>query len=230
MKPRHKIFFIIVLLAMNSCAVTDKSERALKLSVQAGLNKGGITENTDMDVVPGTPPVSNTEVDAFSGATRTGFNIGAHLNKPLKYGAVESGMDYMYNSQVFTYADQNNMYNGVRELSVNQVMVPLTYNFILFKKMLPDGDIQLKIGYMGQFNFVSVKDEGTLPEYKVNSWSNGAVFGISGNIYKFSNGSKIGLYLDAYRGTQIYEDYYNLESYEMPGSSFVKYGIRYQFN
>jgi hypothetical protein len=38
----------------------------------------------------------------------------------------------------------------------------------------------------------------------------------------------LGLYLDAYRGGQIYEDFYNLSSFEMPGSSFYKLGVIYQ--
>lgn len=229
MKTQHKLTIgIFIILLINSCSVTDKSKREFKFSVQAGLNKGGIVENTDLTVVQNAEPVVG-KPDAYSGATSIGANVGIHVNKPLKYGEIESGLDYMYNSQTFTYADQGNMYIGSRDLSVNQVMIPLTYNFELFKKALPLAEIQIKLGYMGQVNFVTGNGIGILPEYSINHWSNGAIFGISAYPFKFVNGSKIGLYIDAYRGCQIYKDYYNQESFQMPGSSFVKGGIRYQF-
>jgi hypothetical protein len=177
-----------------------------------------------MTVVPG----AETTVDAFSGATNYGINTGIHIAKPLKYNKVESGIDYMYNLQTFTYNDAVNNYSGVRELKVLQIMIPLTYNFVLFRNLLPDADIQLKLGYAGQLNFVSESGTGTLPDYSVKPWSNGATFGISAFPVQFKNGSKLGFYFDAYRGTQVYEDFYNQKSFEMPGSSFMKFGFKYQ--
>jgi hypothetical protein len=214
------------LIAINSCSTSRQTntDRSLKFSIQAGANKGGITENTDMTVVPG----AETTVDAFSGATNYGINTGIHIAKPLKYNKVESGIDYMYNLQTFTYNDAVNNYSGVRELKVSQIMIPLTYNFVLFRNLLPDADIQLKLGYAGQLNFVSESGTGTLPDYSIKPWSNGATFGISAFPVQFKNGSKLGFYFDAYRGTQVYEDYYNQRSFEMPGSSYMKFGIKYQ--
>jgi hypothetical protein len=107
-------------------------------------------------------------------------------------------------------------------------MIPLTYNFVLFRNLLPDADIQLKLGYAGQLNFVSESGTGTLPDYSIKPWSNGATFGISAFPVQFKNGSKLGFYFDAYRGTQVYEDFYNQKSFEMPGSSFMKFGLKYQ--
>ena len=216
----------LCLIAINSCSTSRQTntDRSLKFSVQAGANKGGITENTDMTVVPG----AETTVDAFSGATNYGINTGIHISKPLKYNQVESGIEYMYNSQTFTYNDAANNYSGLRELKVSQIMIPLTYNFVLFRNLLPDADIQLKLGYAGQLNFVSESGTGTLPDYSVKPWSNGATFGISAFPVQFKNGSKLGFYFDAYRGTQVYEDFYNQKSFEMPGSSFMKFGFKYQ--
>jgi hypothetical protein len=228
MDTRYILFFgVLIFLLIGSCTATDKAQRAYKVSVQAGLNKGGIVENTDLTVVPNAKPKAG-KPDAYSGATSMGGNIGIHVNKPLAYGEIESGLDYMYNNQTFTYTDQGNMYNGIRKLSVNQVMIPLTYNFDFFKRSLPYAEIQLKIGYLGQLNFVSENGTGILPEYSINHWSNGVVFGISAYPFRFANGSKLGFYVDAYRGTQIYKDYYNRESFEMPGSSFIKGGLRYR--
>lgn len=227
----NTIKFLLILILFSSCSITDKSQRGFKFSAQAGLNKGGIAENTDLSIVSNakTPPQSS--VDAFSGATKMGGNVGVHINKPLWLGEIETGMNYMYNFQTFTFADQGNMYFGVRKLHVNQFMMPLTYNIILLKKTLPNAEIQLKFGFLAQFNVVSTIEDksSSLPEYLIDNSSNGAVFGISAYPLKFDNGSKLGFYLDAYRGSRIYTDFYNKKDFEMPGSSFVKFGVRYQF-
>lgn len=225
---RHIITFILFAgLVLNSCSVTEKNRRALKYSFQGGINKGGITDNTDLSVLPN--PAEENLVDAYSGATQIGVNAGAHMNKPLKFGEIESGLDFMHNAQTFTYSDQGNNFSGVRKLNVNQMMIPLTYNFNLLKKVLSESELQLKLGFLGQMNFVSTSDAGTLPEYAINKFSGGGTFGISAYPLKLENGSKLGFYIDAYRGSQIYEDAYNQPDFEMPGSSFVKGGIRYRF-
>jgi hypothetical protein len=230
MKTYYKIIILFLSLQIsNGCTITEKSQRAYKFSVQTGLNRGGITENTNLNIVPNVKVGTGAIVDAYSGATRPGMNIGLHINKPLKYGEVESGLDYMVNYQTFTYADKENMYTGIRKLSVSQFMIPVTYNFILFKKLLPSLDIQFKCGYLVQINYVSGKDSGILPDYSVIKLSNGVVFGFSTFPVKFKNGSRLGFYIDAYRGSQIYEDYYNQKSYEIPGSSYIKGGLRFQF-
>jgi hypothetical protein len=229
-KTYYKIIILLIsALLLTKCSVTPKNQRSLKYSVQAGINNGGITENTDLSVVPNVNTNVDNQVDAYSGATRTGMNIGLHLNKPLKYGEIESGLDYMFNSQTFFYADNENLYNGNRKLSVSQFIVPFTYNFILFKKLFPSSDIQLKLGYLAQINIVSIEETGILPNYTTNHFSNGAVFGISAYPIKFKNGYKLGFYADAYRGSQFYEDFYNQKSFEEPGSSFIKVGLRFQF-
>lgn len=225
-KTTITIIMSLCLFAINSCSTSQptNTDRSPKFSIQAGANKGGITENTDMTVVPG----AETTVDAFTGATNTGMNVGVHINKPLKYNQVEAGIDYMFSPQTFTYNDAVNNYQGVRELKVSQIMIPLTYNFCLFRKLAPEADIQIKLGYTGQMNFVSESGTGTLPDYTIKPWSNGATFGISAFPLQFKNGSKMGFYFDAYRGTQVYEDYYNQKLFEMPGSSYMKFGLKYQ--
>jgi hypothetical protein len=77
---------------------------------------------------------------------------------------------------------------------------------------------------------VSMKNEsGNLPDYTINKWSNGFVFGIASTPFQLPNGARAGLFVEAYRGGQIFEDPYNLSSFEMPGSSFAKFGIIYKF-
>jgi hypothetical protein len=136
----------------------------------------------------------------------------------------------MYNQQTFTYNDAANFYIGARRLQVSQVMLPLTYNFVLFRSLESKADIQLKVGLLGQFNYISATETGILPPYSINPWSKGLTLGLSAYPFRFSHDNKLGIYFDAYLGSQIYEDFYNQSSFEMPGSSFMKFGLRYQFN
>ncbi|MCE5345098.1 MAG: hypothetical protein LLG13_02255 [Bacteroidales bacterium] len=231
-KPLILTIWVLLFLLINSCSATRRTvpDQKLRLSVQGGANLGGITENTDMTVVPNIRVPSESTVDAFTGATKLGYNIGAHLNKKLKNNQIETGLDYMYNYQTFNYNDAGNFYSGVRRLQVSQFMLPLTYNFVLLRKLIPKADIQLKIGLTGQLNSISTNDTGiSLPSYSINHWSIGPIFGLSAYLFQFQNGNKLGIFFDVYRGSQIYEDYYNQSSFEIPGSSFMKFGLRYQF-
>ncbi len=226
---RIYLFFIlnIILSFLNSCGnvSTLTQDRKMKISIQAGGNMGGIVENTDMSVVPNASSPPEATVDAFTGATQTRYNVGIHLNQPLGHNEIETGIDYMYNYQIFNYIDNGNFYIGVRRLEVSQLMIPLTYNFILSHK----ADFQLKLGFLGQMNFVSADSFGILPEFSINRWSGGPTLGISVSPFKFNNGSKLGMYFDVYRGSRIYTDFYNQKGFEMPGSGFIKFGVKYQF-
>lgn len=232
-KPINILVWILVIQVLSSCSLTRNSvsDKTLKFSLQGGFNVGGITENTDMSVVPNVRVPTEANVDAFSGATQVGYNAGFHVNKKLKNNQIESGLDYMFDYQTFNYIDAGNFYIGVRRLQVSQFMLPLTFNLTLFGNLFPKAEVQLKIGFIGQANFISTNDTGiSLPDYSVKPYSFGPTFGLSVYPFQFNNGNKLGCYLDGYRGNQIYEDYYNQPGFEMPGSSFLKFGFRYQFN
>ncbi len=195
-----------------------------------GSNLGGITENTDLSVIPGVKVPAEATVDAFTGATHPGFNAGVHINHRLKKNQVETGLNYMYNHQTFNYTDAGNKYIGVRELHVSQFMIPLTYNFSLFSKTFQNAEIQLKVGLLGQLNAVSGKGTGILPDYSVIPFSAGPTLGFSILPFHFRNDDKLGIYCDIYRGSQIYKDFYNQPKFEMPGSSFIKFGFKYRLH
>jgi hypothetical protein len=232
MKTREILIWLSILLGMLiSCTTAEHttSEKKTRISLQIGSNVGGITENTDMSMVPGVKTPSEATVDAFTGATNVGFNAGIHVNKPLRRNGLETGMDYMYNYQTFNYIDIGNKYIGIRELHVSQLMIPITYNFLLFKNTMPKADFQVKAGLIGQANFISATSTGILPEYSVMPFSGGPTLGFSAFPLNFKEGDKLGFYFDIYRGSQIYEDFYNQSTFEMPGSSFIKFGLKYQF-
>jgi hypothetical protein len=205
-------------------SASNKVKNKPVFKIQAGINKGGIIENKDLKQIP------NTKVDAYSGATRTGFNTGVKVLFPIKRNAIETGIDYMYSNQIFTYQDNDNGYVGKRKLGTSQFMVPLTYNFGFFRKKYEEGLFTFKLGYLVQLNAVNVNNiTGSLPEYKLLKFSSGFTAGFATSPFHFKNGSKLGLYIDLYRGSRIYEDFYNLKGFDMPGSSFIKYGMSYQF-
>lgn len=232
MKKTGIIFLLgLTFLIINSCSVSREvpGKDRLKYSVHLGTGQGGITENTDISVVPGVRVPEEASVDAFSGATGIAFSSGIHVTRNLKSNSIETGLDYMYNYQVFNYIDAGNLYIGVRELKVSQVMVPLTYNIEILKEVFPGAQLRFKAGLLGQLNIVSADDTGMLPSWSLNRFSGGFTAGLSSAPIELKNGSRIGLDLNLYRGSQVYKDFYNQPWFEMPGSSFFYVGINYQF-
>ena len=203
----------------------EKQERGITYSVHAGTNKGGIVENTDMNLIDG------AGVDAFTGATKRGVNAGGRVSFPVGRNAAETGMDLMINHQSFSYNDPVNGYQGSRDLNTRQMVVPLTYNFRLFRSNIAGGLVHLKIGGVFQFNSVNIKGNSmdNLPGYSINRYSGGVTIGGTIFPFSFANGARLGFYADGYRGSRIYEDFYNRPEFEIPGSSYTRFGVIYQF-
>lgn len=193
-----------------------------KYRVQIGTNHGGIVENKDLT------ELENIEPDAFTGATKMGVNAGVHTLLPVRKNYIEVGLDYMLNQQTFNFADEENNFSGTRKVSTSQFLFPVTYNIGVIRKKYEEGLFQVKLGYTFQYNLFDVNDRGnSLPEYTSNNFSSGLALGFSTTAFKLNNGSSLGLYLDLYRGSQIYDDFYNRNTFEMPGSSYFKAGIIY---
>lgn len=229
MKKVGCISLAFTLIVLNACSITQKNAANKKLiyNLQGGLNVGGIVDNTDLSKVPN--HTDNSNVDAYSGATKLGLHAGMHIKLPLKINQLESGVDIMYNDQTFTYNDLANNYIGSRDVITTQLMIPFTYNVNFLTNSLPKADLQFKLGLVGQANFAYLEHSGNIPDYSVNRFSGGFTFGFSGFLFKLKNEKSLGWYCDVYRGSQIYEDFYNQVNFEMPGSSYVKFGISCQF-
>lgn len=218
------IFLLISCASTNKMSQTEDEKWKPDFRVQAGINHGGIVENTDMS------EIENVEVDAFSGATKTGFNAGIHTLLPIKRNNIEIGVDYMQNNQTFTYKDVLNAFNGEREVKTSQFIVPLTYNIGVLRKKYSEGLFQIKIGYVFQFNSFNISDKSpNLPAYTTNNLSSGLTLGLATTPITLMNDTKLGCFFDIYRGSQVYDDFYNKSTFEMPGSSYFKAGVIYQF-
>jgi hypothetical protein len=222
-------YFLIALIILTSCASSRKvseayQNRKVKFGVEAGANKGGIVENTDLT------KVENTPVDGFTGATSMGFHVGAHAVIPLGRNDVQAGLSYFYSPQTFSYNDAVNGYFGTRKISLSQLVVPVTYNINLFKRKLDPETLCLKLGGVLEYNMPLINDEGShLTDYSIKKISGGVTLGISTMPFRFSDQSKLGLSFDFYKGTQIFDDFYNRPEFEMPTSSYMKLSIIYQF-
>ena len=59
-----------------------------------------------------------------------------------------------------------------------------------------------------------------LQSCQYNFFSGGVTLGLAAFPVSFDNGSRLGLYVDRYRGSQIYKDFYNQPEFEVPGSSY----------
>jgi hypothetical protein len=222
MKKYFYCFLVLVLFGCSSGKVEEKWHPTFR--VQGGLNNGGIVENTDFGKTPEIQP------DAFSGATKTGFNFGGHVLLPVLGNSVESGLDYMYSNQTFTYKDLRLGFKGDRKINTSQIMLPVTYNFGFFNEEQPLGALQLKFGFALQFNFFSIDDGGaSLTSYDLKHFSSGFTFGIATTPFKLPGGALIGFYVDGYRGTKMFDDLYNQSIYDKTGSSYVKFGAIFQF-
>ena len=223
------IILIFSMLLMGGCntsrqTVADTETKKVQYSVQLSSSRGGIVENTRMEDVTG------AGVDAFSGATRRGISAGARVALPVGRHFLEAGVDYMYSGQTFTFNDVQNQFTGKRKLGTHQIMFPTTFNLSLFTQNHPNGLLQIKLGHLLQLNNVSVRNEtGSLPGYHLTPWSNGFLFGIHLIPVRLINGARMGLFIEGYRGSQIYQDHYNQKNFEMPGTAFSRVGVIYHF-
>jgi len=226
---KTQTLFLVALIALSGCASNRKvtkayQNRKVKFGVEAGANKGGIVENTNLSKIEETP------VDGFTGATNVGFHAGAHATLPVGRNDLQAGINYLFSPQTFTYNDDVNGYFGTRKISLSQLAIPVTYNINLFKGSLAPGTVTLKFGGVLEYNLPSIPDKGSnLTDYSIKPLSGGVTLGLSTLPFRLDDGSRIGLSFDIYRGTQIFDDLYNRAEYETSASSYMKLSVIYQF-
>lgn len=214
-----RIIILLIPTLLLSCSTGQQATRNT-ISVHAGLNSGGITENTDLISVGKQP-------DAFSGATKTSYHAGLRATQSIGIVELESGSDFMQHRQTLTYSDEKAGYNGNRRIVLNQLNVPVTIGVPLFRKQFPNTNLKLSAGYLMQFNHLFHDDLGTLPEFTLSKQSSGATLSVQANLLTAYGKPRIGLYGMLYRGSRIYTDPYNPLGSETPGSSFAAIGLKF---
>jgi len=137
-------FFCMSLISLSACVplhnAQENQSHKIRLAIEAGPNKGGIVENTDMSYISG------AGVDAFSGATRIGGHVGAYSKLAIGKNDLQFGINYMFSPQTFYYHDSSLGYEGCRKIYLSQFITPFTYNFNLFSNAQTPGLVSLKIG------------------------------------------------------------------------------------
>ncbi|WP_456441161.1 hypothetical protein [Caldithrix abyssi] len=188
-----------------------------------GLTAGGLVENNTLQGVDGA-----SEVDAITGATKTRFNLGVHRIIKVKTLTFESGLDYLTFDQRITYELPTFAQAGQRQVRFSQLRLPLTCNIPFFKGKDGQARLSLKAGAsLGCTIFRSVTDRGTLPDYTFASWDYGPTLGIACYPFPAAKHYRLGIYLDLYRGSRIYEDIFH-PAEGQGGQSYMKFGIIFQ--
>lgn len=222
------LFSAVLIFTILSCNMTkkslvrenDDSGQYSTISILAGLSYGGHVDNT---VMSGINDVSN--IDAVTGATKTRFNAGIHTEINLKGHFIETGLDYISFDQSVEYKLPSFSVAGNRDFNFHQLRLPLTYNLHLFKNNQNYPGLILKAGLSVGYTFSkSITGNGNVPDYKFTNWDYGPTLGFMIYPLQFKQNYRMGIYLDLYRGSRIYEDIYH-QSEGMGGHSFMKFGI-----
>ncbi|MBK9292645.1 MAG: hypothetical protein IPM52_13625 [Bacteroidetes bacterium] len=216
MKHLLRFLFPVLLLSCSAGQQTTKT----RISAVAGINLGGMTENTDMSAL-------DKQADAYTGATRAGFHAGLRAAQSLGPVEFETGAELMNNRQHFTYHDADWGYEGRRDISLNQLNIPFTIGFPVLPGLLPQAGLRISAGYLLQFNHLHAVEHGLLPDYSINKRSSGATLSFQGNLLNENGKPRIGLYGSLYRGSRVFTDPYNPTDAEMPGTSFGAIGLRF---
>lgn len=207
--------FVLLVLLISSASTTKSTEDDPKLKIaynfHAGSSWGGIIED-------GT-------IDAVSGATKFGLNLGVHPTFDINGRMLETGLDYIQYNQSFTYQDAETGYDGVRNLNYGELRVPLTYNFQLFRDENNEGILQLKLGFSAGYRIhEKIEHSGSTPNFSFDKFSIGPSFGIAVIPFNISDNYKLGFYVDFMRGSKVYSDDYT-EVNDSGQLSNLKFGL-----
>ena len=207
-------------------AITGATKAEASFMVLGGATYGGIVDNHNASGIEGT-----SDVDAITGATKLAYNAGIHTILKGHGRAIEIGLDYIKFDQSVEYALPSLSVNGTRDFEFQQVRLPMTYNFELFKNDLNKPKLSLKLGLSVGYTFSKTitdsEDSENMPAYEFTNWDIGPDFGLYFYPFDFSHSYRLGLYVDAYRGRKIYEDAYHDEIF-LGDNSYLKFGVVFE--
>jgi hypothetical protein len=201
-----RLLLSLVLLAfmqVMAAAQANKKSADVSFSLFAGPHYGGI--------------IDNKHVDAVTSATRWGGRLGLSAEFGIRRHYLEAGLDYLYFSQVLGFY---NGFDGTRNITFQQLRLPVTYNFHFLKKNRAYPMLTAGIGpYMGVLLSHNSTVSDSVPGYSMKN----AEFGLRINClyYPFiiSHHFPVGIYLDFYRGfSPFYEDQYHSFMKNMSGN------------
>ena len=165
----------------------------LSLLFSGGITSGGI--------------VHTGKIDGVSGATKTGGHAAVHTEIAVFGHYLETGIDYTLYQQDMVFKTNN--IDGTRNIVMQSLGIPLTYNFHFFNRANGNPYLVLGLGLYGSY-FVSqsITDTGTLGPYQIQNafWAPTIRIGCFPLEWE---GNLIGLYMNIARsGAGFYSDDY----------------------
>ena len=207
-------------------AITGATKAEMKITVLAGGAYGGLVHNENMRGINGI-----SGVDAITGATKISSNAGIHLILKGHGRTIETGLDYVNLSKSINYEMPSLSVDGLRDFETHQLRLPLTYNFGFFENDMEQSRFILKVGVSAGYTFSkTIEDsEGSenLPEYEFSDWDVCGKIGFSYYFLNLNQKSRLGIYIDAYRGFKAYKDVYHESAY-LGGNAFMKFGFTFE--
>jgi hypothetical protein len=215
---KHAILFYPVLLLSVLSTITCSGPKIFKL----GSNFGGVIDNSNPDAASG----ATVTVDAVSGATQNGSTLSFQTTFKFKGQTFQTGIDYVDHRQRLTYLDTLHGIDGRRGFDLHQLRVPLTYNITILRDFDKVPTLMIHMGLSAGYTVIrGISDElrRGLPDYTFTAVDIGPQVGVTLQPLQLDYDHYLGLYVDFYRGTRIYEDVYHQDE-GLGNLCFLKFG------
>jgi hypothetical protein len=153
----------------------------------------------------------NEPVDAVTSASRWGGNGGIHAEIDLAGHFIETGLDYSYFKNDYTYNNLSGNIDGTRSFTIQGITLPVMYNFHFFNRGNGDPRLILGLGLFGSyFPYHKVGETGSMSSYNLKNWTAGPCLRISYYPLEIEDKYLLGLFLGLSRSINGFytDDYY----------------------
>ncbi len=201
--------FVSALLLLAGCS--GGKTLTPKITKYTGATYGGIIEDT--------------EVDAISSATYPRIGTGVRGEFQLANQTFETGIGWNWLAQEFEYNDPAAGFVGTRTLGYHQLRVPLTWNIPLFKDARGRAPLIFKLGVSGGATLgACIRNSSNLPNYDFTTLDAGLQAGMAVFPFQWNRKKDIGMLIEFYRGTSIFEDAY-IDAPDYGNNSMILIGL-----
>jgi hypothetical protein len=185
-----------------------------------GGSFGGIVKYQNTDGTTGA-----TQVDVVSGATSVRYHFGVNKNLNIYGHKIQTGLEWIQFRQNMSFTDPYHDFDGEMDINLDQIRLPLTYNFLLFQDKQHYARLKIKLGMSIGYTFSRRIDrQGRIPDTQWKDWDVGPLLGFELYPFPAAGHWKLGLMFDLYRGSSIYEDFYS-QYKEIGNHSYLTFGI-----
>jgi hypothetical protein len=190
---KHNMLIYPVVLFVVFISIACSGPKIFKL----GSNYGGIIENSN---------------PAVSGDTQTGSTVSFQQTFLFKGHTFQTGIDYVSHRQRITYFDTLHVIDGTRRFNIHQLRVPLSYNVNILRDFDKVPTLIIHIGVSGGVTLspgITEELRLGLPKSTLTRVDIGPQLGVTLQPLQLDYHHYLGVYVDFYRGTRIYNDIYH---------------------